>query len=258
MIRSQTTHLVGSDCLSWLSTVHSRQFVNVASMAANVAAISVSPAQSGVRMPASPRPEALVSVRLRRLLGLAGCVFVMALLVVGCGGSGSSAKDVDGGDTRDASGSDGRPGNVDGGGTPDATDLDGSPGRTDGGGDTQDANGSDGRPGNVDGGGTPDSGVPDGIGVENCVTACETFLMTNCSTPAAEFCESAQQNCETRYEIHGNCQAELEAMDVCAAAQPLRNFSCPLGTIPDEARPYHLTEDVCLRVANELINCLGN
>jgi hypothetical protein len=111
--------------------------------------------------------------------------------------------------------------------------------------------------GDLDGGDTPDAEVPSGAGVEDCIKACETFLMISCSTPAADFCESAQQNCEARYTTQANCQAELEAMDACAATQPVANFVCPLGTVPNEAAPYNTTEDVCVSEAYAVNVCLG-
>jgi hypothetical protein len=204
---------------------------------------------SEARAPGSPRPEAPGSLSMRRVLCVAGCVLMVALLFVGCGDSDSSSEGPDAGDTQDASGledaigSDSSPGNEDAGDTQDASGL-------------EDAIGSDSSPGNEDAGDTQDAEVPGSVGVRDCVSACETFLMTNCSTPAADFCESAQQSCQERYDNYANCQAELEAMDACAATQPVANFSCPLGTVPDEVRPYHVVEDVCVLLANALIQCM--
>jgi hypothetical protein len=188
------------------------------------------------------------------MLRLAG-ILVTGLLFIGCG-SGSNTKDVDAGDVQDAGDSDAMPGNLDAGDVQDARGSDAMPGKPDAG-NMQDANDSDATPGNLDAGDMQDAQVPGGTGVEDCVTACETFLMTNCSTPAADFCENAQQNCEARYVTHANCQADLEVMDACAATQPVPNFVCPLGTIPNEAAPYNLTEDVCVREAFDLNSCLG-
>lgn len=182
---------------------------------------------SGASTDALPRPAALCTLGMRRLFHLVGCALAVTLLFAGCDDSDSKAKEVDAGDTRDS------------GGSEDALSLDANTG-------------------DVDAGGSQDAEVPGGSGVENCVTACESFLMTNCSTPAANFCASAQQNCQARYDTHANCRVELEAMDACAATKPIGNFSCPLGTIPDEVRPYRLTEDVCLSEANALTNCLDS
>jgi hypothetical protein len=82
-------------------------------------------------------------------------------------------------------------------------------------------------------------------------------LSTNCTTAAADFCEAAEQNCEARYDDNPDCVAELASMDACAAAQPASNFTCPLGTIPDEVRPYRLSEDACVSNASALDNCLN-
>jgi hypothetical protein len=213
---------------------------------------------SGARRSAPTRPEAPGTLGTRKSLSLAACVVTIASLLAGCGSSNSSTGGADAGSSLDARTSDAGSGKVDGGGgnMSDARTSDAGPGNMDGG-NNPDAGGSDASPGNVDGGGTLDSGVPGGAGVKDCVTACETFLMTSCSTPAADFCESAQQSCETRYDDHLNCEAQLEAMDACAATQPLANFTCPLGTVPDEVRPYNLTEDVCVNAANALIQCLN-
>jgi hypothetical protein len=165
-------------------------------------------------------------LRTRRPGSLAGCVLAIVLLLNGCGDSGSTSGEPDA-----------RPGGMDAGDMRDASDLDASPG-------------------GIDAGDMPDSGMPSGAGVEDCITACEAFSMTNCSTPAADFCESAQQNCQARYDDNPDCQAQLEAMDACAAAQPAANFTCPLGTVPDELRPYRLTEDVCVTEATALEECL--
>jgi hypothetical protein len=93
-------------------------------------------------------------------------------------------------------------------------------------------------------------------GVGDCVEACATFLTTNCTTAAADFCEDAEQSCQDRYDDNPGCVAELAAMDACAAAQPPSNFACPLGTIPDEVRPYRLSEDACVSNASALDACL--
>lgn len=174
----------------------------------------------------TPWPETLRNLGSRRLLHLAGCALAVSMLLVGCPSPDSKSGDVDANNPQD-----------DGG--------------------MEDAIGPDSTMEDLDGGDIPDTAVPGGTGVEDCVKACETFLMTNCSTPAADFCESAQQNCEARYATHSNCQAELEAMDACAAAQPVANFSCPLGTVPNEAAPYNLTEDVCVSEAYAVNVCLG-
>ena len=99
--------------------------------------------------------------------------------------------------------------------------------------------------------------MPGGAGVANCVKACGTFLMTNCNTPAATFCMSAQPNCQGRYDTRPNCTTQLEAMDACAAGQPVANFVCPAGTVLDEIRPYNVIEDVCVGTANALRTCLN-
>lgn len=92
-------------------------------------------------------------------------------------------------------------------------------------------------------------------GVQQCVQACQTLLATNCETRALDFCKNAEQNCEARYSAHPDCHAQLEAMDQCAVAQPASNFTCPLGTLPNEIRPYHLTDDVCVEVGMALEGC---
>src|SRR5262245_58232686 len=61
-----------------------------------------------------------------------------------------------------------------------------------------------------------DVGAPGDMGVSDCVRVCEIFLMTTCSTPAADFCKSAQQNCGARYDAHPKCQSQFAAIDSCA------------------------------------------
>lgn len=160
------------------------------------------------------------TVGMRWSLSLAGCVLVIALPFFGCDGSDASTG----------------PGDA---------------------GAVQDSRALDSSIGDGDAGEMVDASTPGGAGVEDCVKACEIFLMTNCSTPAADFCESAQQNCLTRYDAHPKCRAQLDAMDACAAAQPVANFTCPLGTMPNVVRPYNVTEDVCVGVATALIDCLA-
>jgi hypothetical protein len=96
----------------------------------------------------------------------------------------------------------------------------------------------------------------DGEGVQQCVQACQTLLKTSCDTPAVDFCRNAEENCEARYSAHPDCRAQLAAMDQCAVTQPTANYVCPLGTIPDELRPYHLSEDACVDRAMGLQECL--
>ena len=93
-------------------------------------------------------------------------------------------------------------------------------------------------------------------GIERCVRACETFQTTGCGTRAADFCASAQANCEGRYRDHASCVAELGFLDNCAAGQIAANFSCPLGSIRDEIRPYRLSEDACVDEAMAVRHCL--
>jgi hypothetical protein len=93
-------------------------------------------------------------------------------------------------------------------------------------------------------------------GIENCIKACNTFTTTGCSTRAADFCNSAQQNCHTRYDASPACRAQVEAMDACSASQPASNFICPLGTSSDPVRPYRVSQDVCVREAQALTDCI--
>ena len=161
-------------------------------------------------------------------LSLAGCVLAIVLLSISACGSDSGGGDEDGGNG------------------------DGNTMQDSGGSDGADA-GSDSGGGNADGG--QDSGMPSGTGVANCIKACDTFLMTNCNTPAADFCRSKQQSCEERYAMNPSCKAQLEAMDACAAVQPVARFECPAG-LEDPLRPYRVTEDVCVPEANALLICL--
>lgn len=108
------------------------------------------------------------------------------------------------------------------------------------------ANGGGGSAGN---GGTP--------GVSDCIEACATFTTTGCNTQAANFCNSAQQNCQERYDSFPTCRLQLEAMDACAAAQPASSYVCPLGTLSDPVRPYRTSQDVCVTQAQALTNCLN-
>lgn len=89
-----------------------------------------------------------------------------------------------------------------------------------------------------------------------CVQACQTFMSTGCATKAAQFCQSAQDGCDARYRAHASCVAELDALDRCAAAEPAKNFACPLGTIVDDVRPYRLSEDACVSEAQAVKSCL--
>jgi hypothetical protein len=93
-------------------------------------------------------------------------------------------------------------------------------------------------------------------GSRRCVAACRIFAGTNCETRAAEFCKNAEKNCESRYSKHLSCASELGALDACAASQPASNFTCPLGTIADEIRPYRLSEDACVEEARAVSECL--
>lgn len=98
------------------------------------------------------------------------------------------------------------------------------------------------------------SGLEDRVG--QCVKACEVFATTGCNTRAARFCEQALDNCKARYRAHPKCAEQLAALDTCAAAQPAHNYSCPLGNVPDPARPYRVSEDVCVDEARAVSSCL--
>jgi hypothetical protein len=93
-------------------------------------------------------------------------------------------------------------------------------------------------------------------GARRCVAACRVFSGTDCETRAAEFCRSADQNCEARYSSHSNCASVLAALDACAASQPASNFTCPLGNVEDAIRPYRLSEDACVDDARAVSECL--
>jgi len=93
-------------------------------------------------------------------------------------------------------------------------------------------------------------------GPRQCVAACRIFAGTGCQTKAAEFCKDAEKNCESRYSRNPSCASQLGALDACAAGQPASNYSCPLGTIADEIRPYRLSEDACVEEARAVSECL--
>ena len=164
----------------------------------------------------------------------------IASLMLMLGGLGCSSDCPPPGATQDAGQSVGEDSGV-------LPDIDGGDARADG--------------GARDGGDEHDSGETDagsgGAGAQDCVTACQTFSMTNCNTDAANFCANAVINCEGRYDGNPECRVELAAMDACAAVQAEANFVCPLGTIQNQIRPYNTTEDVCVIEANALINCLN-
>lgn len=169
---------------------------------------------------------------------------VVLLTITGCSDDGMSVQQPDGG-------------NEDG-----THDADIGPGDRDG--SMADARPDSGNPGDLDAAPveadatTADARDPGNQGIQDCNTACETFLTTDCNQPSAMFCLNAAQNCQDRHAADADCKTEHAAMDACAAQQAAIDFVCPLGTQDDPIRPYNTSEDVCVSEAIALSACLNS